>query len=317
MHKTTTRRSFIRTTAAGLATAAAGSRLAGAQPESQAAEAQAAPRREYGISLAAWSLHKTIGRGENMVDMLEMPRMAREDFGIEAIELVSGQLSATDDAYFAKLKANAEAHNVKILLIMVDGQGDIGSDRERRREQAVERHQFWVDTAAGLGCHSIRMNWKGEPRGVMEDPALLQEFIDRSVPGFQALCEYGDTKNINILLENHWGPSSYPDAVERLAAAINHPRFGTLPDFGNFPEEVDRYDATDRLMRFAKAVSAKCYDFDPDTGEETQIDFERMIRIVVDTHGYNGYIGIEYEGSRMSEAEGIKAAKALLERCRG
>lgn len=40
------------------------------------------------------------------------------------------------------------------------------------------------------------------------------------------------------------------------------------------------------------------------------------MKIVTDA-GYNGYVGIEYEGRRLSEAEGIIAAKKLLERLRG
>ncbi len=281
------------------------------------AHAQEKAKREYGMSLAAWSLHRTIGEKEGQTPMLEMPRLAREEFGIEAIELVNNMLASDEPEYLKKFAAEAEKHDVKILLIMVDGQGNIGAAEQRHRDFAVKRHEFWIDTAAMLGCHSIRMNWKGEPKGVMDEAELLDMFIDRSAPGFRELCEYGDAKNINVLLENHWGPSSYPAAVEKLVAAIDHPRFGTLPDFGNFPDDVDRYEAMDRLMPFAKALSAKCYDFDPATGEDTKIDFERMLEICVDKHGYNGWIGIEYEGSQLGEVEGIKAAKALLEKYRG
>jgi hypothetical protein len=77
-------------------------------------------------------------------------------------------------------------------------------------------------------------------------------------------------------------------------------------------EEYDRYQGVEELMPFAKAVSAKSYDFDA-AGNETTIDFQRMVRIVKKS-GYKGFLGIEYEGSRLSEAEGIKATKKLLER---
>ena len=107
---------------------------------------------------------------------------------------------------------------------------------------------------------------------------------------------------------------------------VDHERFGTLPDFGNFPprtpnyggpKSVDVYTGIDKLMKYAKAVSAKCYDFDEATGLETKLDYERLINIVVDKHGYSGYIGIEYEGNRLGEYEGVKACKKLLERLRG
>lgn len=276
--------------------------------------------RDYKISLAAWSLHRTIGVGEGKVPMLDMPKMTRQEWDIEAIELVNRMLAEHEKSfpdmkpYLDSLAKNATDNKVKILLIMVDGEGMIGGREEAQREEAVTRHSKWVDIAEYLGCHSIRMNWAGGAQGVEKDPAGLKDFIDRSVPAFRKLCDYADKKNINVIIENHGGASSDPAAMEQLVPAVDHPRFGTLPDFGNFPKGVDIYDGIDRLMKFAKAVSAKCHDFDDTTGEETTKDYGRLIEIVVDKHKYNGYIGIEYEGDRLSEAEGIKRCKALLER---
>lgn len=309
---TLSRRGFIQTAAAAAAAAAAGGAA-----RAQAEEKGEGRKREFEISLAAWSLHRTIGTGEDKIPMLEMPRLAREEFGIDAIELVNHMMASSEPEYLAEFAENAAKHEIDILLIMIDGQGDIGSRSENMRGRAVENHQRWIDIAQGFGCHSIRMNWTGAPRDWEENPEALDEFIARSVPGLQTLCDYGNLKNINVLIENHGGPSSHIAPMQRLVEAVNHPRFGTLPDFGNFPPEVDMYDAVDALMPHAKAVSAKCYDFDPDTGLETRIDFERMIEIVVDKHGYRGHIGIEYEGREMSEFEGIKACKALLKRLRG
>jgi hypothetical protein len=100
---------------------------------------------------------------------------------------------------------------------------------------------------------------------------------------------------------------------------VNLPNCGTLPDFGNFnvssSEEYDRYQGVDELMPFAKAVSAKTHDFD-EQGNETHTDYFKMMEIVVKKHGYHGYCGIEYEGPKLSEPEGIKASKKLLERVR-
>jgi L-ribulose-5-phosphate 3-epimerase len=266
----------------------------------------------FDISLAAWSLHKRIGKKKEQTDILELPRIAQEEFGIGAIELVNQQMRADTSDYVSKMAAAAAKADVKILLIMIDGAGNIGADEDRQRQRAVTNHKHWVDIAVDLGCHSIRMNWGGAPKEIEKNPAGIKAFIARSAPGFQALCEYGERKNINILLENHWGPSSYPEIVAQLVTAIGHPRFGTLPDFGNFPEEIDKYDAIDALMPYAKAVSAKCYDFDPDTGQETTLDFARMMKIVCGKHGYKGHVGIEFEG-KMSEGDGIIAAKKLLE----
>jgi sugar phosphate isomerase/epimerase len=314
MEARTTRREFMRATSLAAATLSATAR--------SGRIAAAAPKRDYEISLAAWSLHRTIGTGEKQTPMLDMPKLARQEFDIGAIELVNRMVapyreSFTDQKpYLDQLAKNASDNHVKILLIMVDGEGNIGDRRKEMRNQAVERHSKWIDIAEYFGCHSIRMNWGGAPRGVEKDAAALQQFIERSVPGFRKLCKYGDKRNVNVIIENHGGPSSYPDAMDKLVAAVDHERFGTLPDFGNFPDDVDLYAGIDSFMKHAKAVSAKCYDFDEETGEETTLDYGRLIGIVVEKHGYHGFIGIEYEGDRLSEFEGIKACKRLLERLR-
>ena len=64
------------------------------------------------------------------------------------------------------------------------------------------------------------------------------------------------------------------------------------------------------LMPFAKGVSAKSHDFDAN-GSEADKDYNKLLKIVKDA-GYRGYVGIEYEGSGLSEDEGIKATKELL-----
>lgn len=114
-----------------------------------------------------------------------------------------------------------------------------------------------------------------------------------------------------VLIENHGGISSQPDVVARLMKMVNLPNFGTLPDFGNFPKEMNKYDAVEKLMPFAKGVSFKCWDFGPN-GKETNLDMDRMMSIVSKS-SYRGWVGIEYEGERMSEFTGIAAARRFLE----
>lgn len=309
MSSTQSRRDFFKVAgAAGVALAA--STLEGGP-------VMAAEKRDFQISLAGWSLHRSIGEGEGKIPMLDMPKLARQEFGIGAIELVNQMLPASDAAYLGKFAKHAADNDVQILLTMVDGEGAIGHPDAGERQDAVARHQKWIDVTSYLGGHTIRMNWTGAPNGIAARPAELKAFIDRCVPEFRTLCDYGDSKNINVVIENHGGASSEPGALMQLMVAVDHPRFGTLPDFGNFPEHVDKYLATDLMMNFAKAVSAKCYDFDDQTGVETSLDFERLMAIVVDQHGYHGHVGIEFEGSRLSEFDGIKACKKLLESLQG
>jgi L-ribulose-5-phosphate 3-epimerase len=93
---------------------------------------------------------------------------------------------------------------------------------------------------------------------------------------------------------------------------VNLPNFGVLPDWGNFAEGTNIYEATAKMMPYAKGVSFKCFDFRPD-GKETKLDLDRLMKIVLDA-GYHNWVGIEYEGDRMPELEGIGAAKKFLDR---
>ena len=99
---------------------------------------------------------------------------------------------------------------------------------------------------------------------------------------------------------------------------------GTLPDFGNFclkregdkrwdakcVEEYPRYEGVKKMMPYAKAVSAKSYTFN-DEGQEELIDYKKMLEIVKNA-GYDGYIGVEFEGTDISPEKGINATKDLL-----
>jgi len=311
MKQTSSRRTFLKTTAAGAAAMATGvGQMAAAEP------------RKFDISLAAWSFHRAVRSGE--IPFEDLPKVARERYDIGGFELVNQMMPVMGKSfeemkpYLDKLAQNGADHNVKLLLIMVDNEGSIGGTTDAQREAAVENHKKWIDAAKYLVCHSMQMNWAGAPHDILKrDPAELDDFINRSVPGFRKLCDYGDKNGLFVIIENHGGASSHPHVVERLMKAVNHPRFGTLPDFGNFPPDVDNYEAIDILMNYAhKAVSAKCYDFDDKTGLETKLDYPRLIADVVDKHGYHGFLGIEFEGDRLSEYDGVKACKALLEKLR-
>jgi sugar phosphate isomerase/epimerase len=254
------------------------------------------------ISLAAWSLHRMYFARET--DLLGMVEICG-DLGITGFELVNTFFQSPQYLYLRYLKQRAEERGVELLLIMCDMEGDMGDADRQARLLAARNHRKWVDIAAVLGCHAIRCNVRGDE----SDPNAMRE---RAAEGFRALLDYAEGTDLRILIENHGGLSSDPDWLVSLIELVGNPRLGTLPDFGNFPEGTDRYRAVEKMMPYAGAVSAKCYDFDVD-GNETTIDFARMLN-VVKAAGYSGYVGIEYEGERLSEREGILAAKALLER---
>lgn len=262
-------------------------------------------KRDFKISLAEWSLHRALRGGT--LDNLDFAKTSREEFGIEGIEYVNQFFKdkAHDSAYLAELNTRANDHGVKQLLIMCDGEGNLGDADPAKRAKAVHNHHKWVDAAVELGCRTIRVNARSE--------GTYEEQLERAVEGLAALTEYGARHKINVVVENHGGLSSNGKWLASVLAKVDSPYCGSLPDFGNFGE-YDRYQGVKELMPFAKAVSAKSHDFDAE-GNETATDYFRIMKIVLDA-GFHGYVGIEYEGSELDEYTGIRKTKALLERVR-
>ncbi len=270
------------------------------------AQSQAAGKW-FRTSLAEWSLHKAIRSG--LVKNLDFPRIAREHFGVAGIEFVNTLWESPTRGYVARLKKNMETTGTAGVLIMCDDEGLMGHSAQSARMEAAANHFKWVDFAAELGCSSIRTNMY--PDKPPQTEPEIDEFLKYCAESFTKLCEYAKGSKINVLIENHGGLSSNPDVVIRLMKLVKQPNFGTLPDFGNFPKEVDRYDAIEKLMPYAKGCSLKCLDFGKD-GRETTIDLARCMEIVKKS-GYKGWVGIEFEGSRLTEFEGIQAAKRFLD----
>lgn len=287
------------------AAGAAGASLAGASSAMAMAE-KAEPRLR--ISLAQWSLHRTLF-GKKL-DPLDFAVVTHKEYGIDAVEYVNQFFKdkARDAKYLAELKKRADDHGVRSVLIMCDGEGALGDADEGKRKQAVENHYKWVEAAKFLGCHSIRVN--------AQSSGSYDEQMQRAADGLRKLTEFGAKHDLNVIVENHGGLSSNGAWLAAVIKAVDHKRCGTLPDFGNFNlgggKEYDRYQGVRELMPFAKGVSAKSHDFD-EQGNETHTDFLKMLKIVIDA-GYKGYVGIEYEGGKLSEPNGIRATKRLLEK---
>ncbi|ULQ57744.1 sugar phosphate isomerase/epimerase [Flavihumibacter rivuli] len=307
----TNRRQFIRQ-AGTLAAGVAGLSLL----DNPLFAAPAPAKPFFEISLAQWSLHKALFKKE--LDNLDFPAKARKDFGISVVEYVNQFFKdkAKDEAYLNELLKRCKDNGVTNHLIMCDGEGELGDADEAARTKAVENHYKWVDAAAFLGCKTIRVNAAGK--------GTAEEVAKRAADGLHRLGEYGAKAGINVIVENHGGYSSNGQWLSGVMKSVNLKNVGTLPDFGNFCikrdsanwmnclESYDRYVGTQELMPFAKGVSAKSYDFD-EKGNCIETDYYKMLKIVKES-GFKGYIGIEYEGSKLSEDDGIRRTKELLER---
>lgn len=298
------RRTFLKTAAAASATV--GFTASAVSPLLAAKEAKPL----FKISLAEWSFHRKLF--DKKMDNLDFPIVAKRDFGIDCVEYVNQFFKdkANDTKYLADLKQRCDDNGVQSGLIMCDGEGELGDADEAQRTKAVENHYRWVEAAKFLGCHSIRVN--------AQSSGSYDEQMERAADGLRRLSEFGAKHGMNVIVENHGGLSSNGKWLAGVMKKVDLKNCGTLPDFGNFrvspTEEYDRYVGVAELMPYAKGVSAKSHGFDAD-GNESQIDYVKMMKIVLDA-GYHGYVGIEWEGEKPSEEEGVRLTQSLLVRVR-
>ncbi|MEW4924018.1 sugar phosphate isomerase/epimerase family protein [Algibacter sp. 2305UL17-15] len=265
----------------------------------------------FRISLAEWSFHRAIQSGK--MDNLDFAAKSRS-MGCEGVEYVNGFFKdkAKDMSYLKDMKTRANSEGQQNVLIMIDGEGNLADADTSKRLKAIENHHKWVEAAHFLGCHAIRVNLAGGHE--------KEEAVKSAVDSLEKLAEFAKGSNINILVENHGGFSSNGEWMTDVFSKVEHDNCGTLPDFGNFcikkdkdrkcVEAYDKYKGMQELLPFAKAVSAKSYEFDNE-GNETTIDYHRMMKMVKDV-GYKGFVGIEFEGHGISEEAGVKATRDLL-----
>ena len=265
------------------------------------------------ISLAQWSLHNKLFSGK--MNHLEFAEKA-QSFGCAGLEYVNAFFKdkAKDMTYLKEMNTRAEDHQQQNVLIMIDGEGFMADKDSNKRMKAIENHYKWVEAAHTLGCHAIRVNLAGG-----EDKAEAQK---AGIDSLNRLAEFAEPHGINILVENHGGLSSDGGWLSGVMQNVKYKNVGTLPDFGNFCikrgegqsciTEYDKYQGMEELMPFAKALSAKSYEFDAQ-GNETKADFYKMISIA-HQNNYSGYVGIEFDGNSISEEEGIIKTKNLLDK---
>jgi sugar phosphate isomerase/epimerase len=315
---TFSRRTFVKT-ASGLGTSA--------WLRASAQTAATEKKEPFKISLAQWSLHNAFFKkpGVAPLDNLDFAKTARK-LGIEGLEYVNQMFfdKATDNAYLSEMQKRADGEGVKSLLIMCDREGNLGDSDDTKRTKTIENHLKWLDAAKFLGCHSIRVNAASDAKLTPDEQANL------AADGLHRLCEEGDKRGLWVVVENHGGMSSNGKWLTQVMKLADHKRVGILPDFGNFymknSELYNPYQAVREFMPWVKqAVSAKAYDWDTGAGKfytedrreprEITLDFERLIKIVLGA-GYSGYIGIEYEGQKHTEEEGILRTRKALEEIR-
>lgn len=294
------RRQFLTrsSTAAGIAV------IAGSSATSPRLFANDSSEPAFKISLAQWTIVKELRKGS--IDNLDFAKVAHEH-GIQGIEYVNQFFmdKAKDQKYLTQMKQRASDLGVTSVLIMCDHEGNLGDPNATKRAATVDNHRKWIDAAKFLGCHAIRVNARSE--------GAWKEQVKLAADGLAKLTEFGAEQDISVIVENHGGLSSNADWLAEVITLVDQPHCGTLPDTGNFRvkdgESYDSYRGVKKLMKWAKGVSVKDLAWD-DKDNQSPLDFERMMRIVVEA-GFHGYCGIEFGGY-----SGLVQSRQLLEAAR-
>jgi len=298
------RRVFISKAAMGTAALAAAPVIGGSPDQ-----------KELQISLAQWSLHKSFNDGT--LNPVDFAAIAMEKYGIHAVEYVNNfyRDRVADETFWNQMKSRSSDAGVKNWVMMVDDEGDLGTADKNERLQSVENHYKWIHAANLLGCRTMRVNAFGDPDREVYRASIMDAMA--------TLADYAAQSELNIVIENHGLFSSDAELIAGIIKEVNRPNFGSLPDFGNWclsakwgttqgecDEAYNRYKGVAEMLPYAKAVSAKSYNFN-ERGEDTKIDYYRMMKMVKESD-YNGFTGIEYEGEEKSEHEGILLTKDLM-----
>jgi len=253
------------------------------------------------VALAGWAIVHRFKDADNPLKLLDYFRVAKEEMGIDTVELNNVFMESHDDEYLQKIVDAAKAAGVTMLGMAVDGTGDLSLTDEEKRKQSVANAMEYFDIAKKLGLQYFRVNTGGKPEGG-------EDAIQACIRSFRELGEEGQRRGIALATENHGGLSYNPDVMVRIVKETGLPSVCTLPDFGNFPDEI-RYEGIEKIMPYAIAVHAKWHRQDG-----TRFDIPRLVEIVKRS-GFDGYICIEDSGKRQGkdDREGILELKAEIE----
>ena len=281
-----TRRSFLGKSLA------LGAGISGLSLIKQKQTCAAGPPKKDDISIAQWALVEEIRSGQ--WTNLDFPRIAREVFDVNGIEFVNTLFALPTYSYLKKLRSTAEKYQVKMVLIMVDDEGETCDPNPQERMQAAINHHKWVDIAKFLGCHAVRTNCRG-PQNAPKAEALAW-----AADSYKRLLDYAAPRDIKICIENHGGFSNDADGMVELIKKVDHPLFGSYPDWRSPSGDFDNVDYLKKMLPYAVGMSYR--------NQPTEELTAQMIKLCQDG-GYHGWYGVESSGR-----DGIKQGKELLKK---
>ncbi len=251
-------------------------------------------------SLMTYSFRRTVERGA--MDIFSCIEFCQHN-GIDYIEPWNKHLPQAEDdiQWVDQVRRAAADAGVRMGCVAIDG-GHIYGDTQEARQQQHAYACHWLDVAARLGAPQVRID-AGGPEDMPDEAFAI------IVAGFEDLIARGQERGVEILTENHWGPTKNPDNTLRLLEAV--PQLGLLFDSNNWIEER-REEAWEITARYARALHIKTFSFDAD-GNDPSVNLHKCIALLVDA-GYAGVWGIESTPETGDEPAGVLGTRDLIRR---
>jgi hypothetical protein len=211
------------------------------------------------------------------------------------------QLTAEDKAYLARVRKAADDAGLPFGCIAVDG-AHLYEPTPEAREENRRLADRWLDVARILGAPQVRID-AGGPEEMPDD---IFELI---VAGYKDLLARAAAKGIEVLMENHWGPSLHPENVVRILEAVDG--LGLLFDTNNWAPGVQER-GWELCARFARSSHFKTFQFD-EAGNDPSVNLHKAVRLLVES-GYDGCWGIESCPVDGDEYGAVEKTAALIRR---
>ncbi len=217
----------------------------------------------------------------------------------------SEYLSAADEGYIETVKAHAQAAGLPFGCIAVDGAHIYEADPDKLRANRGRAYR-WIEIAAKLGAKQVRI----DSGGPQEMGGASYEEIKA---GYRDVISVAKAANVEVLVENHWGPTVVPENCLKLLDDIEG--LGLLLDCHNFlPERRD--DGRRLCASRARAIHLKTFEFDADGNEISDEKAEEALNILKNS-GYNGIWGVESVPKDGDEIKGARETIALIRKIAG
>jgi sugar phosphate isomerase/epimerase len=245
---------------------------------------------------------KAVAVLENPLTLLAVPAYYRERFGLRHLEFWSKHFESLEAPYLKELRGRIRKAGAELINVQVDEAYDLASGNEEERQRSLAMVRKWIDAAATLGSHAIRVN-----------PGRAGGSIENSIASMKLVNEYCQSKGLPLLTENHFGLEMDPDVHLRIIKAAGPRNIHTLPDFGNYPVET-MWESLEKILPYAYLISAKAVDFD-EQGAHVSYDFDRCVQLC-ERAGFKGTYLVEQWSRKDQDLDAEKIADWLLQRVR-